>query len=260
MRQTKIVKKCEWCNKEFEGYIKHNRKFCGRSCSASHRNLNREWKESSKLKISKSNKGKLSGENNPNFGGKYTHQPEVYKKICEGNKVRGLQWTDEHRQKHSKKMLGDSNWMRGKTHSIEVKNLMSEIKIRQYKNGEIEIKRINMSRAEKEILKFLIDNNINAEKQFKIDGVTYIYDIYVPTKKMIIEYNGDYWHANPKIYASDWFNKSKKLYANEIWDRDKTKKLLAEECGYDFLVVWENEYKKDKDKVLNNILNKIKEK
>lgn len=258
MRQTKIVKNCEWCNEEFEGYIKHNRKFCGRSCSTSHRNSNREWKESSKLKIGKANKGKLSGENNPNFDGKYTHQPEVYKKICEGNKKRGQCWTAEHRQEHSKKMLGDSNWMRGKTHPIEIKNGISETKIKQYKNGEIEIKRINISNAEKEILKFLIDNNIDTEKQFKIKGVTFIYDIYIPSKKMIIEYNGDYWHANPKTYESDWFNKSNKLYASEIWDRDKTKKLLAEERGYNFLVVWENEYKKDKDKVLNNILNKIR--
>lgn len=60
--------------------------------------------------------------------------------------------------------------------------------------------------------------------------------------KKIIEFNGDYWHCNPKLYGADYFNKNKGLTASEIWQYDQSKNKLAEQHGYEVLVVWERDW------------------
>lgn len=40
-----------------------------------------------------------------------------------------------------------------------------------------------------------------------------------PELKIVIEYNGDYWHCNPRIWKSDDYNKSIKMFAGEKWKK-----------------------------------------
>ena len=47
---------------------------------------------------------------------------------------------------------------------------------------------------------------------------TKIFDIFIPKYNLLIEYNGDYWHANPTKYKADYFNHKKNKTAQEIWD------------------------------------------
>jgi hypothetical protein len=72
---------------------------------------------------------------------------------------------------------------------------------------------------------------------------SYSYDLTV--NKKIIEFNGDYWHANPAIYEMDWFNKTKKMKAHVLWEYDANKRKLAESHGYEVLTIWESDYNKD---------------
>ena len=72
-------------------------------------------------------------------------------------------------------------------------------------------------------------------------------------KDKIIEYNGDYWHANPKFYEKDYCFKDK-VCASDIWEKDNKKRLFAEERGYKVLTVWDSDYKKDKTSVLEKCL------
>lgn len=70
-------------------------------------------------------------------------------------------------------------------------------------------------------------------------------------KNKIIEYNGDRTHANPLFYKHDdvphkhmvRFNQEKT--AKEIWDYDADKIKLAEENGYEVLVIWHSDVKKN---------------
>ncbi|HLD91463.1 MAG TPA: hypothetical protein VI911_10740 [Patescibacteria group bacterium] len=88
-----------------------------------------------------------------------------------------------------------------------------------------------------------------------------IYDILIDNK-IIIEVNGDYWHANPNIYKADdliKFNYGIES-AREIWDYDKEKKKLAESKGFKVVYIWEDEIKncfKDKKKLEQLILKKM---
>ena len=73
-----------------------------------------------------------------------------------------------------------------------------------------------------------------------------VYDI--KHKDCIIEFNGDYWHANPTIYqASDMIRNTS---AEQIWLNDKQKLDIARQHGFRVLVVWEYDYRFDKNKVI----------
>ena len=82
------------------------------------------------------------------------------------------------------------------------------------------------------------------------NGKRYYYDITNEETKRIIEYNGDFWHANPNIYAPDYFNTRLKKKAYEIWERDEKKISFAKDCGYDVMVVWEDDFIKEPDAVI----------
>jgi len=73
-----------------------------------------------------------------------------------------------------------------------------------------------------------------------------IFDFYIPSKNMIVEVDGDYWHANPLIYENKELNKTQ--LRNQ--KNDKYKETLAKGNGYKFERVWEydlkNNYKEQK--------------
>lgn len=84
------------------------------------------------------------------------------------------------------------------------------------------------------------------KEKFIYDKVTktgYAYDFCYGNK--LIEFNGDYWHCNPKKYDKNFVNKTTKMTAQETWDKDKNKRLIAEKFGYKVYYVWEMDYKKD---------------
>jgi hypothetical protein len=86
------------------------------------------------------------------------------------------------------------------------------------------------------------------------------YDFTMTDIKLIIEFNGDFWHANPHIYSEDFYHPILKKTAAEIWEMQEYKNNLAKCCGYDIIEVWESDYRKDKICVINDCLNKIKNK
>ena len=61
----------------------------------------------------------------------------------------------------------------------------------------------------------------------------------------IIEFNGDFWHANPKMYnATDVLNRFNKTYdiAEDIWKRDAHRLKIFEALGFNVHIVWESDY------------------
>jgi len=84
-------------------------------------------------------------------------------------------------------------------------------------------------------------------------GEFYQYDFVDLKNKKIIEYNGDKYHANPNIFESiDYPHPFRKnVTAQEIWDKDERKIQVAEENGFEVLVIWDSEYKSQKEKTLD---------
>lgn len=86
------------------------------------------------------------------------------------------------------------------------------------------------------------------------DETSFIPDFLIESKKIIIEFNGTYWHCDPREYESTYFNEKKNKTAQEIWDYDQRRKEIFEKLGYKVLVVWEEDFIKDPQSVIKTLI------
>lgn len=105
-----------------------------------------------------------------------------------------------------------------------------------------------VSKAELELLSEIQALGFNVEHQFVINRETgcFVYDFRFENR--IIEYNGDYWHANPNIFKDPLQVLRSKRSVQSIWDRDALKLKTAQENGFEVLTIWESEYRNKKNK------------
>lgn len=84
-------------------------------------------------------------------------------------------------------------------------------------------------------------------------------DIKLTNKKIVIEVNGDMWHANPQKYkARDIINTwTGPQTAKKIWEKDKIKKEHIESFGYKVLYIWEYDIRLNKQKAYQRLLDEI---
>lgn len=97
------------------------------------------------------------------------------------------------------------------------------------------------------LLKNRLNNLFPNEYKYVGDGKV-ILDGYNPDfinvngQKKLIEFFGNYWHANPYIYKdSDIIYKN--LNASQIWKNDKKRIETFKRLGYETLIIWEHELK-----------------
>lgn len=100
-------------------------------------------------------------------------------------------------------------------------------------------------------------------KEFSLkDKSIFLYDFTDMKTKKIIEYNGDQYHANPNIYDADDFphpyHKTHNYCASKIWEKDEIKKQLAIENGFEILVIWDSDYRKTPELVLEKCIEFLK--
>lgn len=111
-----------------------------------------------------------------------------------------------------------------------------------------------------EILNHINDkNNVKFgkhNKEFFIKKENHIYYYDFKYKDKIIEFNGDIFHANPKIYGSNstpnFYNSN--LTAEKIWKMDQYKLSILNEYGLRYLIIWESEYLYNPSNVLEKCL------
>lgn len=103
-----------------------------------------------------------------------------------------------------------------------------------------------MTTPEKAFEKMLKELGVKYELQKVVESK--IFDFYIPSKNMIVEVDGDYWHANPMIYESKDLNK---IQARNVRN-DQYKEILAKGNGFLLERVWEydlkNNYKEQKER------------
>jgi len=80
-------------------------------------------------------------------------------------------------------------------------------------------------------------------------------DFFVSRLNYCIEFQGDYWHANPKLYnKTDMIGKK---YAHEIWEKDAIKKQILIDENVIFYDVWEKDFNETKDSIIDFHVNEI---
>jgi len=129
-------------------------------------------------------------------------------------------------------------------------NKMTKEEKRKYLKAFIKAGHTSPSSIEKAIWKVLDGLKIEYQTQVSFNNNKFIVDIYIPTQKLIIECNGDYWH-NYKIFPSTKI-------------RDKALENYANENSYKIIWLWEHNIKKNPKSALieafedKMVLDKIK--
>jgi very-short-patch-repair endonuclease len=92
-------------------------------------------------------------------------------------------------------------------------------------------------------IKMVLDKcNIHYIPQYSI--CEFYVDVYIPKYNLIIEADGDYWHANPKKYKADDIIKypgNRIVTAHEIWDADIKRQSKIESFGYNVIRIFESD-------------------
>lgn len=89
-------------------------------------------------------------------------------------------------------------------------------------------------------------------------GTNQNFDFVFLDRKKVIEFNGNFWHGNPRIFEE---NENpipfKNITAKQIWEADKKKNQKAIDNGYEVLVIWEDEYDQNKKEAINKCIDFI---
>lgn len=93
------------------------------------------------------------------------------------------------------------------------------------------------------------------EKRVYFDDKQYCLDLFFNDR--VIEFFGDYWHANPKIYEGTGLISMPgkgKIPVKEIWEKDNKKINDLKTLGLSVMIVWEQDYKNDPQLVIDKCL------
>jgi hypothetical protein len=183
--------------------------------------------EASKLKRKESRRG-------------YHHSQTTINKIRLSLKDKPL--SESHKLKLRKKK---SKTRINFTHSDETKSKLSEITKQQWINGVH--KPIYKSKGHSEIIDIITNAGYTVKDEYIINGKPY--DVYVFEKNLIIEFNGTYWHRDPRFYNDK--------ESSKIWEKDQLKIETAIQKGYRAETIWQFDWERcdNKKQFIEDILN-----
>jgi G:T-mismatch repair DNA endonuclease (very short patch repair protein) len=112
-------------------------------------------------------------------------------------------------------------------------------------------KRGYMSSLEETILNSLQRFGFSFISQYfvKLKNQCFFFDFLIRNLNILIEVQGDYWHANPLKYKrSDLISYPEKIIlAEDVWKKDLDKRKKAENKGFKVMYLWESELIKIKN-------------
>lgn len=175
--------------------------------------------------------GKISHEKNPNNKGKFSK--ERWNKLSDEEKNK--QVTRANQALHEK-IRNDENFKR-------------EYYLKIFQNSKIGF----TSKGHNELHMFLSDYGFI---QHVIIGEMEV-DECNEDLKIIIEYNGDMYHCNPRKWKPDQYNTAIKMTANEKWEKDRKRYYKLKNLGYKVFVVWEEDWYLKREEISNRIIKYI---
>jgi very-short-patch-repair endonuclease len=86
----------------------------------------------------------------------------------------------------------------------------------------------------------------------------YRVDFYHVESKTVIEFYGDFFHRNPKVYESTW--QAHNVTSEQRWQYDaQREKTISNSVNVDkLIVIWESDFRKNPEQVIQNIIGEIK--
>jgi hypothetical protein len=188
-----LIKKCLFCGNEFETRPRF-KDYCSQACKnpnnrPGHTPWNKGLQMSEEFKQTKMNlEGLAKG-----WGWNKGVPNEVARKrmLGENNPNWGSGISKKRQRTGSLSHPGKTNGMWNKKHTDEVKEICRQAKIKNMKDG---VYASSVSRGEKELLEKLREKFGEVIHQFTVPNYHRVYDMYIPSLNLIVEYDGDYWH------------------------------------------------------------------
>jgi very-short-patch-repair endonuclease len=110
-----------------------------------------------------------------------------------------------------------------------------------------------MSTGQKELYNFLKSYGFSSEVQIG----SYLIDTINEDSKIIVEYNGDCFHCNPKFYQENDYNSAIKMTSGEKWKLDRMRYSFLKRKGYKIWVVWEYDWYENNSDIKRKLLDYI---
>jgi len=167
---------------------------------------------------------------------------------------KGIKMSDEARRNMSLASKGKPKpWMRGRLghrlglkSSEEHKRKIREATLKQYERGDFPRQHNTApERAVKErLIKLGYKEGIDFFHQYKFYN-KFMLDFCFPMQKVIVEIQGDYWHANPRKFPD---RESLTHHQIKGVNRDKSKHAYIRKCdngSWKLILLWEMDIKKD---------------
>lgn len=101
-----------------------------------------------------------------------------------------------------------------------------------------------------------IPNLIYGKYEQKIGN--YKIDLYDPCSKIAVEFYGDFWHRNPKLYDKDFISMG--IKSSEIWSKNEKRIEEIKEHVNDVIIIWELDYINEPTKIKDEIVKYLNEK
>ena len=102
------------------------------------------------------------------------------------------------------------------------------------------------SEIEKRFIEECIESlGVDYNKQYYIKDIRHYCDVYVPSKNTIIEFQGDYWHGNPKKYLREELSS----YQLEKVEKDEILRKYCKDNNINLIEVWESDYNRDSSSI-----------
>jgi hypothetical protein len=99
-----------------------------------------------------------------------------------------------------------------------------------------------------------IKSTINSSVAANVPIGDFIVDVIAGKK--VVEFYGDFWHANPLKYKPDHELKSHYgdiRVVSDVWERDRKRIQYLVDSGYEVMIVWEMDWHKNREDCLNKL-------
>lgn len=106
-----------------------------------------------------------------------------------------------------------------------------------------------ISKGQQELIDSLLDSGFIGNVQISNMNV----DCCNHDFKIVVEYNGDAYHCNPKYWREGQYSTLIKMTAREKWQKDRNRYAVLRKMGYRVIVVWESDWLADKNSIIKRI-------
>lgn len=166
-------------------------------------------------------------------------------------------WNEETNKKRVESRMIGKGW---DIHSLETKEKISEAQKKKWNGGCFDNRRPTLqSRGQIEMCNVLRGGGYTVIEEYRINNRPF--DAAIMNQRWLFEFNGTYWHLDPRIYDVNFYDRSRGVYAWQVWHNDKLKIMEAIRRGFKVYSIWQIDWDNatNKKRFIQEIINEQSE-